>query len=408
MGIYSKTLDGFDNILRVLAKEDKGKAVFAKVAAGVFSSAPGDVVRHDYEAGGDSWTVWESPRWKITGNGRKTYNSFFSKVDGFTCKFGERAADDPEWCALGPEIADIEVVAGKCPKVNGGNCAFCYKGNGGGEARCMPLGKLDALLGAMPKCLTQVAFGITGYYTNPDFGEMLSCARRHGVVPNYTTNGADVDDAAVEKTLDECGRVAVSCYEGAKDLCYATTGKFGKAAERRGKKFPCNIHVVLSKATFPHVMSVLEDARDGRIPNLGAVVVLRMKPVGRAAALDCVVPPGMYGDIVDFCLGAKVPFGFDSCGAKRVAEVLLDRGRPDLVGCVEPCESTRMSVYVSQAGKITPCSFCEGLMADRAVDAFAFRRPEDFIAAWNGDPMLSGFRAAALSCGKSCQVYDLD
>lgn len=396
-------LKGFDNVLQVLSREDKD--AFLKIASYMYSVSPDDVVRYNYAAGGEPWYVWESPKWKTVGNASRTYNGFFSKTDGFTCKFGTHAADDPEWCPLGPDIADIEVVAGKCPKINGRNCAFCYKNNGGDEAFCMKLAEFKELVDFMPRNLCQIAFGITGYYTNPEFLAMMEYAKSRGIVPNYTTNGVDLDNDAVARTIETCGRVAVSCYEGAKDVCYGTVKRFGDAAKAVGREFPCNIHVVLSKDTFPHVMSVLEDARDGKIPNLGAVVVLRMKPVGRAKVLDCVIPKDMYRRITDFCLGAGVRFGFDSCGAKPVADILAETGRTDLLGCVETCESSRFSSYFNWKREYWNCSFCEnnaGIM--KAVDPFSFG---DFQSFWNSRELDAVRFPPSRACA-SCPWYALD
>ena len=396
-------LKGFDNVLQVLSREDKN--TFLRVASCMYSAKPGDITRYDYDVNGEGWHVWESPLWKTVGNDTGTYNEFFSKVDGFTCKFGARASDDPDWCPLGPDIADIEIVAGKCPKVNGKNCAFCYKNNGGETAHCMTFAQFKELFDFFPKNLSQIAFGITGYYTNPEFGDMLEYAKANGVVPNYTTNGVDLDGAAIERTLATCGRVAVSCYEGAKDICYGTMKKFGDATEKVGRKFPCNIHVVLSKATFPHVMSVLQDAKDGKIPNLGAVVILRMKPVGRAAALDCSIPLDMYRQIVDFCLKNNVRFGFDSCGAKRVADILVETGRTDLLSCIETCESSRFSSYFNWKREYWNCSFCENnskIMA--AIDPFSYG---NFQAFWNSSEVSAVRFPKSRACA-SCPWYSLD
>lgn len=405
MGGADEKLKDFDRVARLLAEGKKDLNALARVSAALFSSKIGEISRFDYGVKGAKWTVWESPRWKTVGDEAGTYNEFFDKRTGFTCKFGKTPDEDPEWCPLGPDIADIEVVAGKCPKVNGRNCAFCYKNNGGDVANCMTLAEFKELLDFFPKNLCQIAFGITGYRTNPDFPAMMAYARENGVVPNYTTNGVDVDDEAADFTVRTCGRVAVSCYEDAKYVCYPTLDRFGYAAEKAGMKFPCNIHVVLSKATFPHVMSVLEDARYGRIPNLGAVVVLRMKPVGRAKALDCQVPLDMYRRIVDYCLDNRVRFGFDSCGAAQVEKVLIERDRPELVGSVEKCESSRFSSYFNWRREYWNCSFCENnpdIM--KAVDPFSFKTFQEF---WNS-PELGAIRFPKTRTCESCPWYGLD
>ena len=398
-------LKGFDRVAKILSEDRSRLNAFMSVSGALFDAKPDEIRRFDYDVKGAKWTVWESPGWKAFGDEAGTYNEFFDKRTGYTCKFGRTPDEDPEWCQLGPDIADIEVVAGKCPKINGHNCAFCYKNNGGDVANCMTLAQFKELLDFFPKNLCQIAFGITGYYTNPEFPAMMAYARENGVVPNYTTNGVDIDAAAVEHTLNTCGRVAVSCYEGAKDLCYSTLDRFGKAAEKAGKAFPCNIHVVLSKSTYPHVVSVLEDAKEGRIPNLGAVVILRMKPVGRAKALDCEIPYGMYCKIVEFCLKNGVRFGFDSCGATRVSEVLSAIGRPELTECVETCESSRFSAYVNWKREYWNCSFCEGNSEiTEAVRPLDFKTFQEF---WNS-PKLDAVRFPKSRACASCPWYKLD
>lgn len=420
--VTKSRLKGFDRVLTLLwseeptveltGKDASGKTVkkavkpnFVRIAATLFKALPKDIVRYDYMVDGIQWNVWESPYWKTVGNEHDDYHYFFSKEDGFTCRFGKHVSEDPDFCELGPEIADIEIVAGKCPKINGKNCAFCYKSNGGDVAHCMTFDEFKALIDFMPKNLSQIAFGITGVQTNPDFFKMMEYAKSVGVSANYTTNGVDLDDECIEKTLDTCGRIAVSCYEGAKDICYSTIKKVGEHAKKRGKKFPCNIHVVLSKSTFPHVMDVLKDAKDGRIENLGAVVILRIKPVGRAKNLDCSIPKEMYESIVKFCMNNNVKFGFDSCGAKQVEHVLESLNREDLVTCVEPCESSKFSSYFNWKREYWSCSFCENntnIMT--AVDPFSFSTFSEF---WNSE-QLKNVRFPKTHACESCPWYNLD
>ena len=379
--------------------------LFASIVNSV-SRSFSSIQKHEYEVNGNKWIVHDSPLFKMTQNVTDhSYNCFFSKESGLNVRFGKEVDDDPLYCELGPEIADIEVVAGKCPKINGKNCAFCYKNNGGDVANCMTLSQFKELIDFMPKNLSQIAFGITGVKTNPEFFEMMQYAKDVGIVSNYTTNGVDLDDACIEKTLDLCGRIAVSCYEGAKEICYDTMKRVGEAASKRNKKFPCNIHLVLSKATYSHVKDVLNDAKDGKIPNLGAIVILRIKPVGRASQTACVIPKDYYREIVDFCLKNNIKFGFDSCGAKAVEEVLVETGNQKLVDCIESCESSRLSSYFNWKREYWSCSFCENNHSImNAIDPFAF---EDFSSFWNCDEVKKLRFPKEMAC-KSCPWYCLD
>lgn len=399
----NEKLIGFDNILRKLNAADK--SMFTAIASRVFSVNPDSIVRHDYSVNTKKWFVWESPIWKIVGNENLDYNYFFSKTDGFTCRFGKEVSEDPTYCELGPEIADIEIGAGMCPKINGKNCAFCYKSNGGNVSYNMKLNEFKKLVDFMPKNLSQIAFGITGVYSNPEFFDMMEYAKSIGISPNYTTNGVDLDDKAIDKTLDLCGRIAVSCYDGAKDICYNTLKRVGEKAKARNMEFPCNIHIVISKDTYHHVMDVLNDAKEKKIENLGAIVFLRIKPVGRAKNLDCVIPKAMYEEIVKFCLDNNIKFGFDSCGAKQVENVLVGMGKSELVTCIEACESSKFSSYFNWKSEYWSCSFCEdNTDIMNAIDPYKF---VSFVDFWNSDEIKKVRFPKTCACA-SCPWYNLD
>ena len=105
----------------------KEKMLHLNVVACIFDSRTKQISKHEYHVNGKKWTVWEGITFKLTYDEDHNYHDFFNKTNGFNMRFGKRLEDDPDWCALGPEIADIEIVSGKCPKINGKNCAFCYK-----------------------------------------------------------------------------------------------------------------------------------------------------------------------------------------------------------------------------------------------------------------------------------------
>lgn len=397
--VYEKK---FNEILGILSKANTSLAF--KLLNCISSCDQTSIEKHVVD---EHWTVYESDTFKMFVNDESTYHEFYSKIDGFTLRFGKTVDEDPSWCPIGNTIADIEIVSGKCPKINGHNCRFCYKSNGGESATCMTLSEAERLLDFINqnRQLTQVAWGITGFYTNPDFEHMLKMCKSKGITPNYTTNGVDLDDHAIDVTLDNCGRVAVSCYDGAKEICYDTIRKFGDAAAKRNMKFPCNIHVVLSKDTFPHVMSVLKDAADGKIDNLGAIVMLRMKNVGRAKNLDPHIPDSMYEEVVNFCLEHDVKFGFDSCGCHRVEDVLRKIGREDLISSIEPCESSRFSGYWNVKSQYYNCSFCEQLQDHTAIDPYKYGTFTEF---WHSKEVEDLRNPPDGWACKSCPFMNLD
>ena len=154
------------------------------------------------------------------------YNYVFDKKTGFFARWGKTEEDDPDYSPYGPELHDIEISAGgDCL----GNCAFCYKSNGGDQpTHNMSFETFKNILDKMPRVLTQIAFGIMNISTNPDFFKMMEYSREKGVIPNYTTHGLDVTDEYVKRTAELCGAVAVSVYN--KNASYDAIDKFTRAA----------------------------------------------------------------------------------------------------------------------------------------------------------------------------------
>jgi len=194
----------------------------------------------------------------------KGYNYIFNKKTGFFIRWGEEKppfsyavtkegkdifvphdSKNPKDPILAPsaEILDLEISKGKCK----GKCSFCYKGNGEDiDTHHMTLDEFKKLLNKFPKFngshfLSQIAFGITDIYANPDFFDMMAYARSEGVIPNYTCHGLDLTDEAAQKTSELCGAVAVSmcrekkvAYEAVRKLLNATLDR--KIIIRKKKK----------------------------------------------------------------------------------------------------------------------------------------------------------------------------
>ena len=196
---------------------------FTQVMATIVQSRPDDIIRKFYKADGDTWVVYHGPTFKMTMNESHTYHCFFSKLDGFNLRFGKTIDDDPEYCGLGPEILDLEVSVNGCVPVPGStNCRYCYKNNTNAAPTNMTFDTFADIIHTFPINLSQIAFGITGLKTNPDLEKMFEYCRKIGIIPNVTTVGADMDEHMKDVLCHWCGAVAVSCYTGAKELCYKT------------------------------------------------------------------------------------------------------------------------------------------------------------------------------------------
>lgn len=373
----------------------------------MMQSDPSGIIKKEYEVLGKKWIVYHGSTFKMIFCEDRHYNCFFSKLDGFNVRFGAEVDDDPDCCELGPEILDLEVSVNGCVPVPGStNCKYCYKNNTNAKPTNMSFDTFKQIIGTFPINLSQIAFGITSLKTNPDLPKMLAYCREIGIVPNLTTVGADMDDEACDMLCRYCGAVAVSCYTGAKELCYKTIKKLHDyAKEKYNRDLHVNMHIVVSKSNMDHVRDVLKDIADKKVDGLKSVVLLRIKPKGRAKNMDCTVPYSIYEELVKYCISNNISFGFDSCSATSVMEVLKKLGKLELCTSCEKCESSSFSAYINVLGQYWSCSFMEGRDdVIKPIDVLSYNHSYDW---WNSDA-VKFVRQHTNCCKQSCPWYDLD
>lgn len=385
--------------------EMKEKNLFIRVMSCIGSGVKPK--KYVYEVNNHKWVVFDAPTWKVTSEVTEySYNCFFDKKSGFNLRFGKELEDDPAYCELGPEILDLEVSVNGCVPVRGSeNCRYCYKCNTNAKPTNMSFETFKKIIDSFPKNLSQVAFGITGLQTNPELPRMIEYCREVGIIPNLTTVGADMDESMKDVLCKHCGAVAVSCYTGAKDLCYRTIKELKLHAQEKYKKdMHINMHILLSKDNKSHLMEVLKDIADGAVEGLKSVVLLRIKPCGRAKSMDCTIPLSLYEEVVKYCFENDISFGFDSCSAARVIEVLNKLGKPELAQCCEPCESSKLSSYINVKGEYWSCSFVERTDFMKPVNALNYKNATEW---WNSDE-VKRIRFYDHPACKSCPIYELD
>lgn len=382
------------------------KGLFMRVMHYITASNPDDIICRDYSINGKLWHVFHGPTFKMTMNEDHSYNCFFSKLDGFNIRFGKTVDEDPEYCELGPEILDLEVSVNGCVPVPGStNCKYCYKNNTNASPTNMSFDMFKKILSTFPLNLSQIAFGITGLKTNSDLPKMFEYCREVGIIPNVTTVGADMDDSMKDCLCKWCGAIAVSCYTGAKELCYKTIKELHDYAKKTyDRDLHVNMHIVVSKDNMAHLRDVLKDIADKKVDGLKSVVLLRIKPKGRAKNMDCVVTHEMYEELVTFCLDNNISFGFDSCSATPVIEVLKKLGKEELCACCEPCESSKLSSYINVKGEYWSCSFAEGTDFIKPINVLEYENVYDW---WNSEEVLKCRFCKNPAC-KSCPIYALD
>lgn len=305
----------------------------------------------------------------------RDYNMKFTKMtidrngnmllDGTSDRWGKAEEDNPDFSPFGGEIADIEISAGRCPGIRRPDgkmvgCAFCYKDN----APNQPLENmtletfkvvLDKLLLDSP--LTQVALGLTGVKDNPDLISIMRYCREKGVFPNFTLTGADLDYEIAEQMSEYCGGLAVSCSETNPDLCFDTVKLFTDLGVEQ-----TNIHLVVSEESIPFVFKVLKARKeDPRLQAMRAIVLLAIKPKGRAVNKFHTASSKQYKKIVKYARSENISLGFDSCScAHFLNSIKDDPNYKEIEAMTDACESTLFSVYVNVKGQFFPCSFAEG------------------------------------------------
>jgi hypothetical protein len=248
----------------------------------------------------------------------------------------------------------------------------------------------------MPKTLTQIAFGITGLQTNPDFFRMMEYSREHGVIPNFTLSGIDLTPELADRIAKVSGAVAVSVYQTDKNVGYNAI----KMLTDRGMK-QVNIHLMVSEETFDFACEVMNDRlKDERLANMRAIVLLGVKPKGRARGSYNPLSYDKFARLVLTSMRRNITVGFDSCSAPKF-EKLVDDPRVDfgankgpLKSMIESCESTLFSSYINQRGEFFPCSFCEG--EGEWVEGIDVVAAETFDSVWC-HPRVSAWREKLMS-----------
>jgi MoaA/NifB/PqqE/SkfB family radical SAM enzyme len=341
----------------------------------------------------------------------ENYNFNFNKSNGYFERWGKTKNDDPDFSAYGPEILDLEISTSVRPEdkhlydesrlVNDGgclgSCSFCYKSNGRFPTYNMTLEEFKKIFHAMPKTMTQIAFGILNVKTNPDFFKMMEYAKENGVIPNYTCHGFDVSKEVAKKTASLCGAVAVSVYN--KNASYDAIKKFTDAGMDQ-----VNIHYMIAEETYDRAFKIIDDMKsDNRLYKMNAIVFLSLKQKGGGEGFTR-LSTEKYNKLVQYALDKEVRFGFDSCGAHKFLNAVKDhKNYEQFEMMAEPCESSCFSSYINSKGEYFACSFAEGHdLFKKGIDVL---NTKDFVKdVWYGDD-TKNFRKVLLDGKRHCPLY---
>ena len=399
--------------------------------------------------------VMESEKRRIVKS--ENYNTIMDKQTGLFARWGKTINDDPIKAPM-PEIADIEISSGKCHNA----CPFCYKQNNetnalhnmtfdqfkdifhklaktvvdveynNGEHRVAQYNKSfriydeatnkqqiieytkERLAGWEIKdikdikvynrgLLSQIAFGITSPYDNPDFFRMMEYARAFDVIPNYTCNGTDMTSELAERTSKLCGAVAISCCSDREKSYDAIKMLTDLGMEQ------VNIHMVSMQSTFETIMSLFNDIKtDKRLERLNAVVLLKYKPKGTNAGKFTQLTQEQYNQIFAKSMELGINIGFDSCSCHSFLEAIKDNPKYDkLSALAEPCESTLFSIYINSECNVFPCSFCEEECRNNLdwKNGINLLEADSLETIWNSE-RFEEFRTALLNSNRRCPIFE--
>jgi len=321
----------------------------------------------------------------------KDYEIYFNTHIGVEIIRGTDGKEDPFSLHL-PSLLDVGVM-GHCKH----KCPFCYQGHI--NEPNMKVEDFKTIIDQVKHHTNQVALGGRGDPNHhEDFEEIVSYARKNGVVPNYTTSGIDLTDEQIEISK-MCGAVAVSDYE--QSYTYSALKRFMDAEVKT------NIHLIFSRNTYHKVMKIVYgyDAwnhygnHDVDIDRLNAVIFLLFKPAGAGQFLEWKPTDfhlSSFAEIV-FDTKAKFKIGMDSCLINKVLQYVEPNKLQKM--SIDTCEGARMSAYITPDMKMMPCSF-----ADEGISSVPIKGDKDIEYIWNRSRKFKSFRKQLMNDQKCCPL----
>lgn len=320
------------------------------------------------------------------------YELFFDTTNGIEVIRGRKGKEDPFSLYL-PSLIDVGVM-GHCKH----KCEFCYQGHSNNPN--MKLEDFKSIIDQVKHHTNQVALGGRGDPNQHEhFKEIVSYARKNGVIPNYTTSGIDLTDEQVEISK-MCGAVAVSDY--GKSYTYKALKKLMNAEVKT------NIHLMFTDTSYFKSLKILYGHNPWQyrgneslvdIDRLNAVIFLLFKPAGAGANLKWIPTRYQFSTFADHVFKPKSKFkiGMDSCLVNHV----LHYTEPDKIQkmSIDTCEGARMSAYITPDMKMMPCSF-----ANTSVWAVPIKDKKDINYIWNRSMNFKSFRKILHSNPNSCPL----
>lgn len=347
-----------------------------------------------------------------------SFHLLFLKHDGFTAKWGKTIDEDPAYCPVGNEIADIEITK-MCRGIRDKEgkrvpCPWCYKSNtpNGSYMSFETFRQIFYRLDEQ-KTMTQIAFGVDAEASdvlNPDIWKIMDFCNEYNVTPNITV--ADIDEHTAKNLVKRCGAIAVSFYGLInKERCFDTVKLLLDEAKKINKQMKINIHCLLSKETYDSVFELIDAYKsDSRLKDMGAIVFLSLKQKGRGEYFNQLTNDE-FKKIIDTCFENHISFGMDSCSAPKFLNAIKGKSNEkELETYIESCEACQFSTYIDANGKFYPCSFME--KEGEWKEGIDMTKIKDFIDDVWYEKRVEDWRNESIKCIEchgcnKCKFYDV-
>ena len=313
----------------------------------------------------------------------QTYNFIADKETGVTMRWGKTFEDDPLRAPI-PELVDIS-ISNHCTK----GCNFCYRDSTPNNV-FMSLEDYEFALSSLNSKewgnVFQVALGGGEPLEHPDFMEILKITRKHGIVPNFTTNGMHITSDIAKQIKPLVGAVAIS-FPNIKSI------KSSKANVLIDEGVKTNIHFILDRKSIKQGIEILEGKHNDLLKGFNSIIFLTFKPLGRGSEDLCLE---LNDDLKNFCSlidenHCLLDIGFDSCFMPMLMHFTNTN-----TNYIEPCECAFFSAYIDENLNLKPCSF-----ANHNRDTFNLKR-HSFSEIWENH--WDSYRNAQVNtCQRVCK-----
>lgn len=212
---------------------------------------------------------------KIRSFEDKNYKAIFNTENGTTLRLTYDSSK-PILSLEYPELLDVSFGT-KCRS----GCSFCYTSaiNHGINYPNITE-KIVQFFGQMTENQRpfQVAIGGGGEPTeHPEFESAIKQFYDLGIMPNYTTNGMNINENIIHVTKKYCGGVAVSTHKHLKDVWINAVNQYIQNG------IVTNLHIIVGeKNSFDYFYDIYNSFKDNGISYF---VLLPLRKVGRARSM---------------------------------------------------------------------------------------------------------------------------